>query len=71
MLRDSKRTKWYANAILENKHLFKGKVVFDIGAGSGILSMLAAKAGAETVYALEPCEAYYMLQKNVEDNELV
>jgi 2-polyprenyl-3-methyl-5-hydroxy-6-metoxy-1,4-benzoquinol methylase len=36
----------YRNAIYHNKHLFKGKVVMDIGCGTGILSMFAAKAGA-------------------------
>ena len=43
----------YQNAILKNSDLFKGKVVLDIGCGTGILSIFAAKAGAEHVYGVE------------------
>jgi cyclopropane fatty-acyl-phospholipid synthase-like methyltransferase len=45
MLKDEVRTLTYRNSMYHNKHLFKGKTVLDIGSGTGILSMFAAKAG--------------------------
>ncbi|XP_059485549.1 protein arginine N-methyltransferase 1 isoform X2 [Neocloeon triangulifer] len=53
MLKDEVRTLTYRNSIYHNKHLFKGKVVLDIGCGTGILSMFAAKAGARKVIGIE------------------
>lgn len=49
MLKDSVRTGSYRSAIVNNPHLFKGKNVLDVGCGTGILSMFAAKAGAKHV----------------------
>ena len=49
MLKDSVRTGSYRNAIINNPHLFKDKLVLDVGCGTGILSMFAAKAGAAKV----------------------
>ena len=49
MLKDSVRTGSYRAAIMDNGHLFKGKTVLDVGCGTGILSMFAAKAGAAHV----------------------
>ncbi|THU50693.1 hypothetical protein C4D60_Mb06t22990 [Musa balbisiana] len=53
MLKDVVRTKTYQNVIYQNSFLFKNKVVLDVGAGTGILSLFCAKAGAKHVYAVE------------------
>jgi protein arginine N-methyltransferase 1 len=46
MLEDHKRTGAYYNAVIQNRGQFHGKVVLDVGTGSGILAIFAAKAGA-------------------------
>jgi protein arginine N-methyltransferase 1 len=53
MIRDRPRTLAYMNAIEQNKEKLKDKIVLDIGAGTGILSIFAARAGAKHVYAIE------------------
>jgi len=53
MLKDEVRTMTYRNSIYHNKHLFRGKVVLDVGCGTGILCMFAAKAGAKKVIGIE------------------
>jgi len=53
MMQDFVRTSTYQKAILDNPTDFAGKVVMDVGAGSGILSFFAQQAGAKRVYAVE------------------
>ncbi|KAI8443794.1 protein arginine N-methyltransferase [Phakopsora pachyrhizi] len=53
MLKDEVRTLSYRNSMWWNKHLFKDKVVLDVGCGTGILSMFAAKAGAKQVIGID------------------
>jgi ubiquinone/menaquinone biosynthesis C-methylase UbiE len=47
---------WNINEIINNESL-KGKVVADVGAGSGMLAFLMAEY-AETVYAVEPITSF-------------
>ncbi|XP_037086808.1 protein arginine N-methyltransferase 1-like [Pollicipes pollicipes] len=53
MLKDEVRTLTYRNSMYHNRHLFKDKVVLDVGCGTGILSMFAAKAGAKKVIGVD------------------
>nr|CAD7460979.1 unnamed protein product [Timema tahoe] len=70
MLKDEVRTLTYRNSMYHNKHLFKGKVVLDIGCGTGILSMFAAKAGASKVIGIECSNIVQYATKIIEDNQL-
>jgi len=54
MLKDAVRTDGYRDFIYKNPHLFKDKIVMDVGCGTGILSMFAAKAGAKKVLLVLP-----------------
>uniref|UniRef100_A0A6N2MZY1 Protein arginine N-methyltransferase domain-containing protein n=1 Tax=Salix viminalis TaxID=40686 RepID=A0A6N2MZY1_SALVM len=68
MLKDVVRTKTYQNVIFQNKFLFKDKIVLDVGAGTGILSLFCAKAGAAHVYAVECSHIANMAKEIVESN---
>ena len=68
MLKDEVRTKSYRDAIVKNAHLFKGKVVLDVGCGTGILSMFAAQAGAKLVIGVDMSSIIHQARKIVEKN---
>lgn len=53
MLKDKIRTDAYRNFIYDNKDIFHGKTVLDVGCGTGILSMFCARAGAREVIAVD------------------
>ncbi len=70
MLKDRERTLAYKRAIERNSEDFKGKIVMDIGAGTGILSIFAARAGAAHVYAIENAEIAHYAREIIRKNGL-
>lgn len=70
MLKDVVRTRTYQQAICDNPEDFKDKIVLDIGAGTGILSIFAAKAGAKHVYAIENAEIALFAEEIIKQNGL-
>ncbi|KAJ1433353.1 S-adenosyl-L-methionine-dependent methyltransferase [Ochromonadaceae sp. CCMP2298] len=68
MLMDHVRMRAYHGAIMQNKALFEGKVVLDVGTGSGVLSLWAAQAGAAKVYAVEYTDMAIHARNLVEKN---
>lgn len=70
MLGDGERTNAYKKAIFSCKDAINGKVVLDVGAGTGILSCFCAQAGAAKVYAVEASKIAKQAEKVVEHNGL-
>ena len=68
MLKDSVRTLTYQQAIEGNPNDFKDKIVLDIGCGTGILSIFAARAGAKHVYAVDNAEIALFAREIVKNN---
>ena len=64
MLRDRVRTEAYRVAI---EKIVAGKVVVDVGAGSGILSLFAADSGARKAFAIEQANIVSVCQNNVKE----
>lgn len=70
MLKDEVRTLTYRNSMYNNRHLFKGKVVLDVGCGTGILCMFAVKAGAAHVIGIECSSIIEMARKVIKANNM-
>jgi protein arginine N-methyltransferase 1 len=70
MLMDHNRMRAYHSAIMANKSMFQGKVVLDVGSGTGVLSMWAAQAGAAKVYAVEFTDMAKFAKQMVDKNGL-
>jgi SAM-dependent methyltransferase len=68
MLKDFVRTDTYRKAIVNNKHLFTGKTVLDVGCGTGILCMFAAEAGAAQVFGIDMADIADCAKEIVAEN---
>lgn len=68
MLKDKHRTTSYMDAVVRNKHLFKDKIVLDIGCGTGILSLFCAKAGAKQVFAVDFATITHQAEEIIKEN---
>ncbi|KAL9849312.1 protein arginine N-methyltransferase 3 isoform 1-T1 [Geothlypis trichas] len=67
---DKVRTESYRDFIYQNPHIFQDKVVLDVGCGTGILSMFAAKAGAKKVIGVDQSEIIYQAMDIIRLNKL-
>jgi len=68
MLADGVRCNTYQQAI--SKFVTRGSVVADVGAGTGIMAIFAAQAGATKVYAIEPTRTIEIAKKLAQSNGL-
>jgi len=69
MLSDKVRTESYRDALLKNSSQLSGKNILDLGCGTGILSMFAAKAGAK-VTGIDMSEVIYHAMDIVKENKM-
>lgn len=69
MIEDTVRTNAYQQAIFQNmEENIRGKVVVDVGCGTGILSMFCAQAGAKKVYAIDASKIAVHAKQLIEAN---
>ena len=66
MIADRVRMDAYAHAL--ERTITEGAVVVDLGAGTGIMSLLACKLGAKRVYAVEPSPASQLIPEFAREN---
>src|SRR2546430_4119827 len=66
MITDRVRLDAYAQAL--KRAITPASVVLDIGAGTGVLSLLACKFGARRVYAIEPSSLAQLITAAARDN---
>ena len=69
MIGDHVRTDTYRK-FLECSGACAGKRVLDVGCGTGVLSMFAARGGASAVVGIDACSIAAIAEKNVAENEM-
>ncbi|XP_052205072.1 probable protein arginine N-methyltransferase 6 [Diospyros lotus] len=70
MIKDRVRTETYRTAIMQHQNYIAGKVVVDVGCGTGILSIFCAQAGAKRVYAVDASDIAVQANEVVKANNL-
>ncbi|XP_058097815.1 probable protein arginine N-methyltransferase 6 isoform X4 [Magnolia sinica] len=70
MIKDRVRTETYKAAITKYQNFIAGKVVVDVGCGTGILSIFCALAGAKRVYAVDASDIAVQANEVVKANNL-
>ncbi|KAK7025560.1 hypothetical protein VNI00_015913 [Paramarasmius palmivorus] len=70
MIQDKVRTSTYAHYILTTPAVFENATVLDVGCGTGILSLFAARAGAKRVIAVDASDIASKAEKIVRANGL-
>ncbi|XP_043525421.1 protein arginine N-methyltransferase 3 isoform X2 [Frieseomelitta varia] len=70
MLTDKVRTESYRDALLTNANKFSNCVVLDVGCGTGILSMFAAKTGSRKVISVDQSDIIYHAIDIIRENNL-
>lgn len=70
MIKDRARTDTYKNAIFQHQDRIAGKVVLDVGCGTGILSIFCAQAGARRVYAVDASNIAVQANEVIKANNL-
>ncbi|KAG8860892.1 hypothetical protein FRB96_003627 [Tulasnella sp. 330] len=68
MIQDTVRTSSYARFVMSNPAIFRDAVVMDVGCGTGILSLFAARAGARRVFAVDASNVVEKARQNVKEN---
>ncbi|CAG0880576.1 unnamed protein product [Cyprideis torosa] len=71
MIQDRIRTEAFRTALLNSSEILRGKIVLDLGCGTGILSLFAAEAGARLVVGVDMSDVIYTAMDVVRENGML